>query len=520
MANGILIKMKKTAVVYDKWLSTLGGGEIVSCGIAKVLLDNGYKVTFVSGEKVSLQKIKERLDIDLKGATFTILWNDQKKLNQLTVDKDIFINISYADFLIGKAKNNFYYAFFPNKPRFGWEGKVSSPVVFLMKMLYKPIEFLTKPMKDNSQESVYELGRETILAPFLLKEQTTYTLSFSIKLNDFSKSNLSALDFSLDQATVLRKKVFVHHSQNTLAFYIKFKAQNETCYIKIANLSKTKMRLYKPILTRYGFLRYLPENRLSRKFLARARAGFFPKTIDKINQYQKILTCAKYPATWIKNYWHRESVVVYPPIEMLFEKYDLSKYKKEKKILSVGRFFTSGHGKKQEIMIKAFKKFYDYNNQDWELHLAGGLNDEPASKEFAKQLQKEACGYPIFFHFNCSRKKIEKLYLKSRIYWHAAGFGENKSKNPIRFEHFGIAPIEAISAGCIPLLYNGGGLPETLRVAGLSNEHLFNSIEELVKNTGNLLRRGARIDVKTLSKLKNTFSVESFKATIKKELSI
>ena len=105
--------MKKTAVIYDKWLSTLGGGEVVASKIAKVFLDHNYDVTFVSGEKVDLAKIRERLGVDLAGANFTTLWNDQKKLDQITTGKDVFINLSYSDFLFGRAVNNFYYVFFP-----------------------------------------------------------------------------------------------------------------------------------------------------------------------------------------------------------------------------------------------------------------------------------------------------------------------------------------------------------------------------------------------------------------------
>ena len=131
----------------------------------------------------------------------------------------------------------------------------------------------------------------------------------------------------------------------------------------------------------------------------------------------------------------------------------------------------------------------DNGLKNWELHLAGGLGNEPGSAEFVHKILKLASKYPIYFHFNQSRKFIENLYQSSKIYWHAAGFKENENKNPIKFEHFGIAPIEAMSAGYVPVVYNGGGLPDSINIIGLDpNKHLFNSIDELVTNTQNLIQ--------------------------------
>jgi hypothetical protein len=38
----------KTAVIYDKWLSGLGGGEVVACTMARMLKDEGWKVIFIT----------------------------------------------------------------------------------------------------------------------------------------------------------------------------------------------------------------------------------------------------------------------------------------------------------------------------------------------------------------------------------------------------------------------------------------------------------------------------------------
>ena len=122
-----------------------------------------------------------------------------------------------------------------------------------------------------------------------------------------------------------------------------------------------------------------------------------------------------------------------------------------------------------------------------------------------------AQGYPIYFHFNASRSEVEEILLKSKIYWHASGYGEDAERDPIKFEHFGIAPIEAISAGCIPILFNGGGLAEIIELLGFDEGlNLFSTIDDLVENTNHILMMSEKIEVN--SKILNTnFSPLSFK---------
>jgi glycosyltransferase involved in cell wall biosynthesis len=51
--------------------------------------------------------------------------------------------------------------------------------------------------------------------------------------------------------------------------------------------------------------------------------------------------------------------------------------------------------------------------------------------------------------------------------------------NPELTEHFGISTVEAISAGCIPLVVGRGGQPEIVTNPDL----LWQTIEELIEKT-------------------------------------
>ncbi len=57
---------------------------------------------------------------------------------------------------------------------------------------------------------------------------------------------------------------------------------------------------------------------------------------------------------------------------------------------------------------------------------------------------------------------MKELYSKARIFWSAAGYGVDEKKEPKKVEHFGIAPVEAMASGCVPMIYNAGGHKEII----------------------------------------------------------
>ena len=145
--DGILISkpLNKTAVVYDKWLHSLGGGEVVACSIAKILKEEGYDVLFISGKPVPVETIYNKLKIDLTGIEFKQVWNDEMALKALVKDRDLFINISFMDYSIGFAKKNIYYVNFPTKLYDSYRGMlVNGFILPLISKFIKPVEALNQ----------------------------------------------------------------------------------------------------------------------------------------------------------------------------------------------------------------------------------------------------------------------------------------------------------------------------------------------------------------------------------------
>jgi glycosyltransferase involved in cell wall biosynthesis len=174
-------------------------------------------------------------------------------------------------------------------------------------------------------------------------------------------------------------------------------------------------------------------------------------------------------------------VVVYPPVDI--EKFSPNE-PKENIILTVGRFDNILNSKNQDILIELFKTLSQHN-RSWKFILAGGSLESPASNSFLQHLRSISEGYPIEFVVNPKFSELKAIYEKSKIYWHAAGFGIDQIAHPENTEHFGMAPVEAMASGLVPVVVNKGGLGEIIQdhECGL----LWDTDKDLLSYTQNLI---------------------------------
>lgn len=174
----------------------------------------------------------------------------------------------------------------------------------------------------------------------------------------------------------------------------------------------------------------------------------------KIKSWNKAIFNSEFTKDYVEKRWAVRGLVVYPPVDIKFFKPSL----KKKRIISVGRFAAHTKSKKHELMIDVFKQLVkEYKLNDWGLSLAGGVMD--GDQNYLEELKKQADGFNISFYPDIALADLAKLYGESAIYWHAAGFGET---DPEKMEHFGITTVEAMAAGCVPVVINLGGQKETV----------------------------------------------------------
>lgn len=195
----------------------------------------------------------------------------------------------------------------------------------------------------------------------------------------------------------------------------------------------------------------------------------------KLNSWKMAIYNSQFTKELIEKTWNLKGEVLYPPVAVE----DFKPLKKEKIILSVGRFVSFLKVKKHELMIDVFKQMEKEGLYDWSLHLAGGVEGD---KKYLEELRVRTKGAKIFFHPNIIFEKLKDLYGHASIYWHAMGFGE---VDPKKQEHFGITTVEAMAAGCVPVVINSGGQPEI--VENGKSGYLWSTTEELKEKTRNLI---------------------------------
>lgn len=187
--------------------------------------------------------------------------------------------------------------------------------------------------------------------------------------------------------------------------------------------------------------------------------------------YRHALVYSEYARGWVNQRWGLDALVLHPPVEIF------GPGEKQNIILSVGRFFLGDHNKKHMTMICSFKNLCNSGLSGWEYHLLGSAPKEREHKLYLEMVKGFAKGYPVYIHENASFDVLAEMYKRSKFFVHAAGYGEDPEKYPERYEHFGLTTVEAMSAGCVPVVINGGGQPELVKheVNGL----LWNTEHEL-----------------------------------------
>lgn len=187
----------------------------------------------------------------------------------------------------------------------------------------------------------------------------------------------------------------------------------------------------------------------------------FPmKSIESFSEKIRLLTWkniianSEFTQKEIYNRWKRFSKVIYPPIE---EIHCLNLHK-NRDIVCIGRFNNGKRSKRQDIIIQCFIDLIKSGFIDCKLHLIGYVGD----RTYLNNLKKEANEYPIYFYDNCSSDTTKEILNNSALFVSACGYGIDELREPMFVEHYGIAVVEAMSYGCIPLVIGKGGHKETV----------------------------------------------------------
>jgi glycosyltransferase involved in cell wall biosynthesis len=200
---------------------------------------------------------------------------------------------------------------------------------------------------------------------------------------------------------------------------------------------------------------------------------------ERLASYQVKLAISRFAGCWARRRWGIDCTTIYPPVGTCPRA-----LAKDNLILSVGRFATQGHGKKQREMVAAFGQLRDAGLGGWEFYCVGGLSSLPRDRSYFEEVRRLGLSCHVQVQANVGRAQLERLYGQAKIFWHAAGYGDDDRRRPELAEHFGIATVEAMASGAVPVVVNKGAQPEIVQhgVNGL----VWNTLEELKAYTHQL----------------------------------
>jgi alpha-1,2-mannosyltransferase len=170
---------------------------------------------------------------------------------------------------------------------------------------------------------------------------------------------------------------------------------------------------------------------------------FISNNIDYLKK-ATIIANSNYTRNAIKKVWNIDSTVIYPPCPQYSFPLEDKIKKIEKKdtemmtVCSLGRFVPE---KEYETILQIAK-----HRPQLKFELIGGVAHDKIS--YLNSLKNKA-SENVTFHVNATENQKLEILKRSKILLHS-----------FKGEHFGIALIEAMSAGLIPVSHNSGAAKE------------------------------------------------------------
>ncbi|HBL19039.1 MAG TPA: hypothetical protein DD417_20325 [Elusimicrobia bacterium] len=238
---------------------------------------------------------------------------------------------------------------------------------------------------------------------------------------------------------------------------------------------------------------------------------YLPRQVPAFADFYEVYANSLHTRKKIRELWGRKAELLYGPVPVR----GFGPLKKEKMILTVGKLRSRPFYKYELELIRCFGRLHrDGRLPGWEYRLAG-LSGPPSDARWVRKLRQAARGLPVRLHLDLPAAELARLYGRASLLWHATGLRADERGDPRDLEPFGIAVVEAMAAGCVPLAHGRGGPAEIIRHG--ESGFLIRTLEDLSRSTVELaagrrawapLRRAARARSRV-------FSVSSFRKTLR-----
>ena len=488
--------------LYNRWLHTLGGGERETAAFAQALQPE-HAVDLLTHQPVDLDLFRSRLDLPLPDVRVRALPCDAglEQIAAASSEYDLFVNMSHGDMFVPRARHNLLRVFFPVRAVPDTASNAAGSTgerarLTLLDGFYRPEEASGRTFAWTSGHARAVLHMPSEQRRFLERRHLHCVLHgwrpagarpaevrLAVNGRALGTHRLAPDGAWTTWRVPLPRELAVAErlevTLETMTFQPRDAGLDDDCRELGVALAEIGVGQGGPIGLRARVrARGVPDE-------AGYAAMLHGRTLPAARSYDLLLANSRYTQEWISRRWGLPSDVLYPPVDL-----DLPAGPKRPTILSVGRFFAGSHNKKHLPMIETFKALCDAGLRGWEYHLAGGCDEVmPEHRAYLDGLRAATEGYPITFHVNASFDTLRALYATSRIYWHATGFGEDEERDPEAFEHFGITTVEAMAAGCVPVVIGKGGQVEIVEPG---SGFLWTTLAELQSHTRTLIEDTAQ----------------------------
>ncbi len=442
----------KVGILNYYW-TTLGGGEALAGAIADALSAH-HQVELIGDQPFSLQLLRDRLGLGLEGVTQRVIAHDDNQATLASADYDVFINHCSRSLAANLAPHGIYLVMFPDLP-------APSPRRRALARAVTPVRWLRRVRAEVAADWValdrprsFDLGTSSRHVEVVLEADRPTRVAV-VAVGPGARPHWVEVTgrarVGVESAGIATTQLLVHRDDTAAA-------ASGTVVVTAVVIDGVEIP---------------PRRALT------ADGTTAPASLGFVSSYQQLLTISEYTRSWTTQRWGRSSEVLSPPVKMR------TPGDKERLIVSVGRFFGAhaGHSKCQLEMVRAFRQLTEAGTTDWRLVLIGGC--AAADRDYAMAVRAEARGLDVEIRLNAPGDVVDAHLAAASIYWHAAGLGSDLQRHPERAEHFGIAPIEAMSAGAVPVVFSAGGPAEVI-TDGRDGLH-YATLDALVAQTRRLI---------------------------------
>ncbi|HUP85282.1 MAG TPA: glycosyltransferase family 4 protein [Acidimicrobiales bacterium] len=462
--------------IYDAHWTTLGGGEKLAGSFAEALQVAG-DVTLLAHEDVDVPGLNGHLDVHLGGVRVVVIPNTPAAVTEASAAYDVFINCSFLAHYPAAARRSIFVTMFPDQPSIVPSGSQR-------RLLGARDRILKHATRWHYGEGFYPTeGADGVEWRWTNGDASlgvTPLFDGRVSLMITATGEHLPIDsdatFAIEINGVRHRRALDRGRPRTYVFPI-----------EAVSGERMDVRLVSEVFEVSGDPRQFGMQVLTTEIGLASCSALSQDLLDLnhvqhsrewLMTYDHVVSISEFTKRWVHEYWDCDSVVVYPAVR------PREAGGKQKVILSIGRFFDHlGHSKRQRELVDAFRILHERPEAaGWQLKLLGGSADP----HYVTAVRSAAVGLPVSVIENADGDEVRDALASASIYWHGMGLHADPYVNPIMFEHFGISIVEAMSAGAVPLVVDGGGQAEIVEdgVSGL----LYRSVPELVEQTALLLR--------------------------------